>query len=85
MIFIYKALISILIYSCQLRRDFEKEKQEAICKALASASAKDSSSTAGSDAAAAENPAALELEKLIGRHKQEISATKKKQWVSGGA
>ena len=75
-------LNSVNSNSFQLRREFEKEKQEAICKALASKQDGDSSEGKGeATQGKADGENAAELEKLIARHKQEISATKKKQWV----
>jgi len=65
----------------QLRKDFEDDKQNALSRALAQAQHDVDSARRQAEERYKEE-FADELKKVVQKHKTEISATKKKQWVS---
>jgi len=65
----------------QLRKDFEDDKQNAVTHALTQAQ-RDVDSARRQTEDRCKEELAEELKKVVQKHKTEISATKKKQWVS---
>jgi len=64
----------------QLRKDFEDDKQSAMSHALAQAQ-RDVENARRQTEERCKDDLADEVKKLVQKHKTEISATKKKQWV----
>ena len=64
----------------QLRKDFEDDKQRAVSRALAQAQ-RDVENSRKQTEERCKEELAEETKKLVQKHKTEISATKKKQWV----
>jgi len=64
----------------QLRKDYEDDKQRAVSRALAQAQ-RDADSTRRQTEERCKDELAEEIKKVVQKHKAEISATKKKQWV----
>ena len=73
--------LSCMTCRLQLRKDFEDDKQNALSRALAQAQ-RDVDSTRRQAEDRCKEELAEELKKVVQKHKAEISATKKKQWVS---
>jgi len=63
-----------------LRKDFENDKQQAISRTLAQAQ-RDVESARRTTEERCKEELADEVKKVVQKHKAEISATKKKQWV----
>ena len=73
-------VISCVIMRLQLRKDFEEDKQRTVSSALAQAQ-RDADSARRQMEERCKEEFAEELKKVVQKHKTEISATKKKQWV----
>ena len=65
----------------QLCKDFEEDKQQAISRALTQAQC-DVDTVRRQTEERCKDELAEEIKKVVQKHKAEISATKKKQWVS---
>jgi len=64
----------------QLRKDFEDDKERAVSRALAQAQ-RDMENARRQTEERCKDELADEVKKAVQKHKAEISATKKKQWV----
>ena len=66
-----------------MRKDFEDDKQQAISRALAQAQ-RDAETVRQQTEERCKEELSDEVKKVVQKHKAEISATKKKQWVRKG-
>ena len=69
------------IFSFQLKKDFEEDKQQAVSRALMNTQREIDRAKRQAEEKSKEMYME-EMKKLAQKHKQDISATKKKQWVS---
>jgi len=69
-----------VVLHVQLRKDYEDDKQHAVSRALAQAQ-RDADSARRQTEERCKEEFADEMKKVVQKHKTEISATKKKQWV----
>jgi HSP90 family molecular chaperone len=65
----------------QLRKDFEDDKQRAVSRAVAQAQ-RDIEAARKQAEEKCKEDFTEEMKKVMQKHKAEVSATKKKQWVS---
>ncbi len=70
------------VYLCfQLQKDFEEDKQQAVSRAMSSVQ-REVDRTRRKTEDRVKEEYMEEMKQLAAKHKSEISATKKKQWVS---
>jgi len=76
----YNDSVNVILCCLQLRKDSEDDKQRAVSRALAQAQ-RDADSARRQTEERCKEELADEMKKVVQKHKAEISATKKKQWV----